>query len=1042
MPGEIFKNVFSSDSSELVRLYKSAYNQAQNSQSIKHIIAFSKALAECAVPEGYILADAIKDVQSNVKSIEDLKYIWNRVLKKHPEYMVCLPLLLVGLGTFIGDHTKEIYDEVKKFYKGAISILPTIVKGITQALSGTTLTGVGLESLNQLVDGAMVMGLGYLLYWQNKGIDLVEEKAMNSISKVGQMIALYMTLFAEFRWAMISIFIKNVKGQIDSRVKAFLEIRKLLQKMQYEQFISSGQESLNQREAYIELYKAALGKLESTIPLVNNIERKLFKTSTFDKFLNNRVQVNLEDSKQLLLKQRNQFLEHYFHGDIADTDDVDSSWKFYLSNDYTGVSAVENAPSRPVFWTGTPNGADITLTKVLVGVNINDTNKIILSKVPVSVDLPSSEQGQVWVEQKTNFATKPGDIILINSQFVKVSKVEKLFIFNRNLIQGNKPEGTLLAWHCNGFTKVQLFSDGEGGFTQVRTENSIECGYVPGTGNSSSGETSSQGYTATFLLLEAESSSESQADLIAPLVNDTSVELFRTLDSSSAIITNEWKTFTFTRDGGYIISDLKSVENVIPPPYSLDINKSGIDFIKQMWDKSKNYSLYIFFKTGDVSKSFKMLGLYPNMVEKESERREAVSQELPEPFKSMYSTYSNLKDKPLNKFTGEDFLNIGGNLSTFLFGRDIIKDNIYKFKNSVLSYDKYLESSSNLLSQMCPLKNSYIYFYTLMNTLKNLDSEIDITNTIVLRDWLALNNRLILDTLTSMTQRDPATSEFLTIQMIKESPFMTALVPSALLDIDNIEMMKLIATLDNDVGTGLNKNRELQKMYFKLINFIKWLRDLQVIERLQETEDQIWTSIYNSLLSSVNMMLAGGELRSVKSVMKKNMRLLYLLTVRLNQLSNNLNYFLAEGNQYTSIMTDPSMKDFQAFLNRNGLGHFYEYVKNGQWKNFVNEKIDEWVGKYSPLINCLLKYKKAFNIGLDERVYLDKMINYLTKWQRGDILTQFELDVTGTFKSLNLNFLAKTPVGLKTSISNNLKLIENANKLRKTITQSLATVKI
>lgn len=1032
MPGQVFKDIFTSESSELVRLYKSAYNQAQSSQSIENIKNFSKVLAECAVPEGYILMDCIKDIEDNIKSFEDLKYIWNRVLKKNPEYMVCIPLMMADLTGFIVDHTKEIYSEIKTFYKGAISILPNMVKGITQAISGTTLDNTAMTALNQLIDGAMTLGMGYLLYWENKAIDAVEETAMNAIANLGKMIALYMTLFAEFRWAMIVIFINHTKSQIDDRVKKIQEVRKLLQNLQYEEFINGGKVTTDQRKSYLALYEAALLKLEDTIPIVNDIERRLYKKLKFDKFLNTRVKVNLNDAENLLLKERNTFLEQYFHEEVADTADADSTWKFYLSNDYTNTTVVEHAPPLPVFWPldVIPFANGVSLKKMFLSIKVSTDNYLTISNVPPGINLPPAN-GNYWVQQKTTFKTLVGDYILIDKIFFKVRQIEYRFINDSTLTdeipKNNPPYGTILSWYCNGFTKIERIADGVGGVFTRNIENSLECGYIPG-GDPGNGST-------RFILLEPVNPTDT-----LEISKDKKVELYREMNPAFFRLFFDWKTFSFSADGGYIISSIKPMNGVSPPPFSLDINKSGINYIKQIWGESKSYSLFPFFMVGTIEKSFKMLGIYPNMVETEAARREKTALELPEPFRSMYSEYSNLKDKPINKFTGEDILNVGSTLSTFLFGRDIVKDNIYYLKREVLSYDKYLETASNLLGQMCPLKNNYLYFYTLLNTLKNLDTDIDITNSIVLRDWIALNNRIILDTLTSMTYRNPKTNEFVTLENIKASPFLSSLIPSALLDIDNIEMMKTFANLGDELGTGLNKNRELQKMYFKLMNFIKWLRDMRVIEALQEAEDQVWSNIYNSLLSTIHMMMEGREVSGIRSIMKKNMRLLYILMIRLNQLSKNLGYFLSEENQYTSIMADSSLKDFQKFLERNGLSHFYEYIKNGQWSNFVNQEIDEWVGKYSELINCLLKYKKEFNLGGPDKVYLDKIINFLTKWQRGDILTQYELNVTGSFKSLNLNFLGKVPIGLKTSLSNNLKLIEVANNVKKQITKNLLTI--
>lgn len=976
------------DNSDLTRLYRSVYNQAKNSQNVEHVIAFTKALAECSIPEGYILTNAIEDVRNNVKSIDDLKNIWNTVLKKHPEYMVCLPLIIAGLTIFISENTKDIYAQVKKFYKGAISILPTIAKGITKALGENSLSEIGNTALDQLIDSVTSIGLGYLLYWENKAIDKVEEKAMNAVATVGRSIALYMTVFVEFRWAMMMIFIRNVKDQIDSRVKRLNDVAKAIHNLRTEAIASSGTQYQNERRNYLAKYKAALQKLEDTIPIVQSMEKDLYKRLNFSKNINDRVLKNFNEAEGLLLKERNAFLEKFVDIQKQETD-TDRSWRFYLSNDYSKTTVIQSPPPAPIFWDGDPRGEFVNLERVLVSIkNKSGNNNISISKPNELTVLPAPPPDNVWVLVNTDFEMTTSMILKIDGKFYTVNQVLLKSLSAPKVSMGQ-------------FILIQ---------------NTYDT-YTPGA----------------------------VVDFNFP--GEKIINVYKELPSGSFGLTFDWKQFNIN-DGGFTIKDLNSDDTKKAPPYTVDIKQTGIEFVRNIWGtETKDYDFFLFFTT-DVNrdgkfepKYFKMLGIYPNLVEKNAQKAEEISKELPEPLKSLYSQYSNLSNKPLNKFTGNDFLNAGGTFSTFLFGRDIIKDNIYKFKNDVLSYDNYLKTASELLGAMCPLKNNYLYFYSLLNSLENIDTDLDITNSIVLRDWIALNNRILLDTLGSMTARDVNRgNEFVTINAINDSPYQIALVPSALLDIDNIEMMKVISTLDGEMGIGLNKNRSLQKIYLRFIKFIKAIREAKVVEQLQDAENNVWTNIYNSLLTSISLMMEGKSIKNIDPIIKKSNRLLYIVTIRLNELSRQLGYFIGQDNQYTSILADSSMKDFQKFLQKNGLSHFLDYIKNGQWKNFINTNINEWVGKWSPLINCLMKYKQKFGIGGTNKLYIDKIINYLTKWQRGDFLTQYEMDVTGIYKSINLNFVGKLPIGMKTTISTNLKLIETADKVKKQISNTLMTV--
>lgn len=979
--GDLFAgNLLKSDASEIVRLYNSLYGQGSASKSANDIAAFSKALAACAVPEGYMLVDIYKDVQKNIKSIQDLQYIYTRVLKKNPEYMVCIPLMLTGLSEFIASNVSDITKEIKTFYKGAAGILPTMVKGIVKALSNETIDSITKQALDDIIDGLMVMGGGYLLSLENKGVDFVENKAMQSMALIGQMMAIYMTLFVEFRWAMMMIFVKNVKDQVDDRVKKIEEVRKALANLHYEDFISKARETSDQRQQYLNLYIAALKKLENTIPLARNIERTLYKKSSFDQFSNSRIKENLTTAKDYLIKQRNTFLEKFYNQRISDEANTEKAWKFYLANDYTNVASAENVPEKPVFWVNEPSGENISLNKVFVSIKIlTDANIIIYpasAEKIASLSLRRAIDSNFWVLQKTDFSLKEGDFLLIDKKFYKIKAIQ---------IELGNP--------ANDTKKV------------------------------------------IALLLEPMASGGLQ------ISGEKSAEVYREMDKSFFQLTKDWKIFQFQTDGSYTITKLEDSSPKIAPPFSIDINEQGIAFVKEIWGDTKKYSFYPFFIVNTVEKSFKILNDYPNMVEKEANRRESATANLPEPFKSMYEQYSNLKNEPINKFSGNDLLNTGSTISTFLFGKDILKDNIYKLKRDVLSYDKYLETASNLLEQLCPLRNNYIYFYSLLETLKNLDTDFDITNTATLRELVFAFNREILLILTSMTYRNPETSEFATIESIKKSPYLSALVPSALLDIDNIEMMQSFATMNNQFGTGLNKNRELQKMYAKFMNFVKWLRDMKVIESLEAAEDKVWNTIYNSLLSTINMMLRGNKVSTIRLVMKNSIRTLYMLMIRLNQLSQNLNYFINEGDRYTSISSNPAMKDFMKFLNDNGLGHFLTYIKDGKWINFVNGNINEWVGKYSSLINCLLKYKKEFGLGGADKLYLDKIISLLNKLSQGDILTRYELGVSGIIKSINLNFIGKLPIGMKTDLANKLKTLELSNNVKNKVIEKLSQIK-
>lgn len=122
--------------------------------------------------------------------------------------------------------------------------------------------------------------------------------------------------------------------------------------------------------------------------------------------------------------------------------------------------------------------------------------------------------------------------------------------------------------------------------------------------------------------------------------------------------------------------------------------------------------------------------------------------------------------------------------------------------------------------------------------------------------------------------------------------------------------------------------------------------------------------------------------------------------------------------------------------------HFYEYIKNGQWSVFINDKLTEWTTEYGGIINCLIKYRDKYLKSFDpkDKFYLDKVIKRLMLLQRYDILGQFETNISSFYKSLNINFINKVPEGLKTSLSKNLKLIEAARKVKESIKEKLLIV--
>lgn len=428
--------------------------------------------------------------------------------------------------------------------------------------------------------------------------------------------------------------------------------------------------------------------------------------------------------------------------------------------------------------------------------------------------------------------------------------------------------------------------------------------------------------------------------------------------------------------------------------------------IKNEWGDSKDYVYYIFLKYSPGFKIIKLKGIYPNFVEIKKSKINNAFNELPEPYKSLYNTYKDVQSEDF-KIKPNDYFNIIGSTSNFLFGKDIVHGPYNKFGKNLNSYDGFIKSASTVLEAFCPLKNTVVTYYSSLDSLSKFTTKTEDIVSETNKKWVLHLNRIIEDTIRSMTLKD-GNGNYLTIEQIKESPLYIKLFPSLLLDYNNIKNLENLISLNLQLGEGLNINSNLDKKFDNLYDIINWL-DSGNYDELKNLEVVMWDSLNSSLIYSLVLILKGEQVSNIKPIIDNIYKNIELLILKLNDLYTRL-----------SVFGDDSFTSERRFINlleSMGLKSFVDNnIKNGKIDNFINTNVSEWAGRYGPAVSCLRNILNQFT-GY-EKVILNKVMNYLNYINIAELTTNFELGNLDFGHSINLNFITKIPESTKNQFHN------------------------
>lgn len=947
------------------------YNNAEN--ITKGLDKYRKLVAECSTGNSYSINDIIDDMKSIIAGgAQFSEFI------KDPNRITCFAESIVGLTLFTKDNADKVGLEIKGFYKGLIPYLSEIYKEMVREFSFSNIDFSFENRLKELSSNLMDIGIGFA----QAGIETVSEKLEDKVYQAGAILgkhlAFLMVVSSEFRYALYLTFLKNIQEQTQNRIQKLIDLRRSIINLVYEidTANNTGRDS-NFHQVLLDNYKSALNILEGSVFLTDHIEKNLLATQYFDTRATDNLISYLDSAQKLLIGQRNQFLESIlqkpeieFNSDIIN--DV-----FVLANDYSRLTAAEIHSNKSeeakdsIKWL--ENQKEITN----IYITKKETKPII-----VSIDVPEKEDRStgIWIKTTTDNNITTDSILQITDNFFQVLRLDNIEI--------KDPITNIV----NVFKALFIKNIHESWYTSIDK----------------------------------------------PSLNGKEIIHWFDIGKNSYTIEKRKKEFTIS-DDGYTISDNESIDAF----NTILLNKAGDNLLKTEWGNEKNWKMIIFSQFNDITNSNSKIetepqtiyrylilpGSYPNFVEKkEAQLQEALNQ-LPEPFKSLYDQYKYLKATNISQLNLNDWFNVGGTISNFVFGKDIIAENLDKYGIQKFSYDTYLESSQNVIKTFCPLKNTMLNFYSLLDTLSNYDTTQEEMNKNVTQNWVLFLNRTIKTTLESMTGKD-VLGNYQTITDISNSPFYYKLLPSIAFDYDNLVNLKALATTEKEIGKGFNINSELNEKFKKIKELVDWLnagnKDL-----LLNAESEMWAVMSNSLISSISLMLEGERVSAIKPALDVIEKRISKLVFKLSELNGRLLQFQDDNFKSQDKFTD--------LLNSVGLEHWTTYIKEGKFDLFIKEDATQWVGKYGQCVHCLENILKHFT--KYDRKLIQKVANYLKYLDFNELATLVQIGQIDLNLSLNLNLFSGTPSSTKANIQNFINNINVTSIVMKSISEKMNKIK-
>lgn len=916
---------------------------------------FRKLIAQCSTKDGTNIDDVIEEIRNFAEEGYE-----HTSFHKNPEKITCFVTAIIGLGTFFNEQVKEIKKQLSTYKKGFLPYLDNVWRDIFKEFNPGKFGEEFEKQVEILSSNITDMGVGLISEYVSDTIvnaeNYIDEGLKRHFSKIGTYFSFLMVISNEFKWATYLIFIENLKTQITTRIDNLIVLKNSIRNLIYEIDLNN-QDIGSLSPQSLENYIAALTLLEETVNLNRNIEKDIKNINLFNKIINDGIINNLGESKKLLLNQRNTFLLNLIKGkkSINDLEFLDSTlvYNLILPNDIIERDDLYILDSTLL---------ETNESKLLQ--NLKEISGIFIEESKERIEYTTnpylngfSKINTLWLEIRSPIS---------DATFIKIGK--RILKFKNQLVV----DPTL--------HKAESKFDDKLSSDPIYF---IELEIINQDIYSNSFAIMNSGYLQKYFLLE--------------------------LDIDYSVISKP--VDIEINNDSYTIKENETNEQI----NTIVFNNIGLTKIKEKWEDRTDWVgiLILKYEINDEPKYNIMhfTGELPTFPDHTKNETENVVNELPEPMNTLFNKFKN--------FNGElgDYSNISGELSNFLFGKDIINGPFDKWGNYLNSYSKFISTSSDVLEVFCPLKNSIFTFYSLLEQISVLGNKYENIAGKISKDWILKLNLLIENTIRVMTNRD-SDGNFSTIEEIKNSTIYYKLIPSLLLDYDNINNLEKLAKLNDTLGGLFNNNSLLESKFKEYKDFSNWMLETDKLNVLKNTEQEMWALLGTTFVNSLKLILKGERVSNLKLSFDNIERKTDDLIIALSDVSDRL--------QLLNIESFESQNSLIKLLSDLGLKHFVEYIKNGDVDIFIKEKIGLWMGKYGPTIGCLNTLANKFFTG-QEKNYLLSVSNYLHYIDIGELLSLVDTESLNMDSIIDINFVNK--------VSN-----ETINNLKSTIKKANASL--
>jgi hypothetical protein len=857
------------------------------------------------------------------------------VYYNNPEKIACFATAILGLSTVLADEIKTIYQHASTYKKGFIPKFESVLTEVYKEYKSE----VNVTQTDNIIPSILDLGSNYLLDIYEteiaKGADWAEEKAKMGLKKLYSYLSFMLTVSSEFKWIVYLIYIENLKTEIDKRCDKLSKLRESFSLLIYD--INLANKTADSTFTVdLQNYAEALTRITDSIFYNDIINKKLIDDSVFDTVLSDSLIGTLDDAKTLLVGQRNEYLESILSEEVVEKITTVLNNTIILPNDITHSSSIFFIDSSSTH----TNTSENILRNLIDIESVFCTTNSGVTQYVVN-DVLETEANLIWLETKTMVGS---GYVLINDRVYEV-------------IQKNDIE-------INKFKFTATFSENE--VIHLLQIKPIDTKYH------------------TFNLV-----------LSNGVLNEI-IAFKKDIDYTTKV---GEKIIKFTEDIYEVIEEPNEILNTII------LNQNALDQIVVEWGSSTAWTLRLQLKFGGSDNRstesyaiYALTGDFPSFMETNTtnatntdEQSKSIFSELPEPLKSIFSKYKEFDYTRLSSY-----LSAGSELSQFLYGRDLINDSVDKYGNYLLAYSGFIKTANNVLESFCPLKNTIFSFYSLLEQIDSFKETDELMAQKVNRDWILKMSDIMSATMRLMTMRDGASFEFKTIEKVKNSYSYSELIPSMILDHQNISSLKHIAEVIKKLGDIYNKNNEVQTKFIAFYTLVDTLKENDTIAKLKKVESEMWSSLGATFVSSLELLIKGESIESLKTIFDSIEYKIDDTLIELQDLKDQLVLLNTEGYESQKYLID--------LFENLGTDFIVDFMKQGKLEKFIYEDSNKWMGKHGETIDCLTKLANKYFFGV-ERNYLLSIANFIKSQDIGRLLTILDVEKLNTNMSININFL-------------------------------------